>query len=697
MSAESLAVRATDLSPDELAAYLDGLTPEEQEALLYDWSFWARPNQLPPDGEKWRTWLLLAGRGFGKTRAGAEWINKGARTGLYSRFHLIGPTASDTRDTMVEGPSGILEVAPPDFHPHYSPTKRRIEWPNGAVAMTFSADEPERLRGPQCMAAWADELCAWRYQEDAWMQLMLGLRLGPDPRCIITTTPKPQKVLKDIMKLQSTITVKGTTYENLDNLAPAFAEQIIVTYEGTRDGRQELLAEILDDAPGALWKRDLIEGTRVGKDDVPALERIVVSIDPSVTANKKSDDTGIIVAGLGIDGHGYLLDDLSGKFKVEEWARRSVVAYHARLADRIVAEKNQGGDMIESTLRVVDPNVSVRLVHASKAKITRAEPIAAAYERKMVHHVGSFPKLEDEMCFPAGTLVATDRGQVSIESIFPGDQVWTRQGLAPIRWAGSTGTKSLVRVVHSHGTIYSTPCHPIYEVTSQQFVNAQNVQPGDFLLVEPRWASGDPRSLGGANGGTALNLVTTNMLEDPSFIGLSGSLTMDLSRQVSTSTTLITTQGTIDPITSPWFPRQSTTKRTSRAAGTPSPLSSDRRKPRSSGRNDSRQGIVAWGVERTTYRPECVRPSAVLTVEDVIGSDKSVFDLTVADGYPHEFFANGVLVHNCEWEAGDPNSPNRLDAMVWAFTDLLIGHQARISAMMVPDTELLSPSYWRGI
>jgi phage terminase large subunit-like protein len=398
MPTESLAVRAANLSSEELAVYLNSLEPEEQEALLYDWDFWARPNQLPPDGEKWRTWLLLAGRGFGKTRAGAEWVNKSVRSGLYGRYHLIGPTASDTRDTMVEGPSGIIETSPPHFRPHYSPTKRRIEWPNGAIAITFSADEPERLRGPQCEAAWADELCAWRYQEEAWMQLMLGMRLGKDPRVIVTTTPKPQKILKDLLARDSTVTVKGTTYENLDNLAPAFAEQIIVTYEGTRDGRQELLAEILDDAPGALWKRDLIEETRIGRDDAPEMQRIVISIDPSVTATEKSDDTGIIVAGLGVNGHGYLLDDLSGRFKVEEWARRAVVAYHSRLADRVVAEKNQGGDMIESTLLVVDPNVAVRLVHASKAKITRAEPIAAAYERLMIHHVGSFPKLEDEMC-----------------------------------------------------------------------------------------------------------------------------------------------------------------------------------------------------------------------------------------------------------------------------------------------------------
>ena len=355
------------------------------------WRQIARPSQVAPDGD-WRTWLILAGRGWGKTRTGGEWVHEQVEKGC-RRIALVGPTAADVRDVMIEGESGILATGA--NRPHYEPSKRRLTWPNGAQAFAYSADEPERLRGPQHDAAWADELAAWRYPE-AWDQLMFGLRLGEDPRCVVTTTPKPTKQVKELAKADTTHLTRGTTYENLENLAPAFAEQIIRKYEGTRIGRQELNAEILEDIEGALWTRAMLDDHRT--ESAPEMTRVVVAVDPAVTANEDSDETGIVVAGLGTDGHGYILDDLSSLLTPDGWARRAVAAYRSHEADRIVGEVNNGGDLVEVNIRTVDRNVSYRAVRASRGKRSRAEPVAALYEQGRVHHVGDYPKLEDQMC-----------------------------------------------------------------------------------------------------------------------------------------------------------------------------------------------------------------------------------------------------------------------------------------------------------
>lgn len=348
-----------------------------------------------PSGN-WRTWLLLAGRGFGKTRTGAEWIRQQVESGTYGRIALVSPTAADARDVLVEGESGILAISPPWFKPIYEPSKRRLTWPNGAIATTYSADEPDRLRGPQHDGAWADELCAWRHADDAWNMLMLGLRLGKDPRVAVTTTPKPTKLIKELMVAPTTYITRGSTYDNAANLAPAFIQQIVSKYEGTRLGRQELYAEILDDVPGALWTSSMIENLRVKQ--APELVRIVVAIDPAVSADEGSNETGIIAAGRGVDGRGYVLKDLSCILSPDGWARRAVNAYHDLKADRIIAEVNNGGDLVEATIRTVDRRVAYRKVHASRGKRTRAEPIAAMYEQGKIHHVGVFPELENQMC-----------------------------------------------------------------------------------------------------------------------------------------------------------------------------------------------------------------------------------------------------------------------------------------------------------
>ena len=385
------------LPTPERAKLFATLSDDEVELLAQDWEIWARPEQRPPPGD-WRTWLLLAGRGFGKTRSGAEYVRSQVIQHGRRRIALVAPTAADARDVMVEGESGLLAVGLEHERPRYEPSKRRLTWPNGAIATTYSADEPERLRGPQHDFAWCDELGSWRYPE-AWDMLMFGLRLGDDPRVIVTTTPKPNKIVRELVADPTTVVTRGSTYDNRRNLPPQFLQQIIKKYEGTRLGRQEINAEILDDVPGALWNRKLIEEIRWPRHKVvPDLIRVVVAIDPAATSGEDADETGIIVAGTDDEGHGFVLNDSSGHYSPIEWAKIVIQLYRQHKADRVVAEVNNGGEMVEATLRMVDPNVPYTAVHASRGKVVRAEPVAALYEQERVHHVGAFPMLEDQMC-----------------------------------------------------------------------------------------------------------------------------------------------------------------------------------------------------------------------------------------------------------------------------------------------------------
>lgn len=369
--------------------------------LEYDWRFWGRPSQLePPAG--WTTWLILAGRSFGKTRAGAEWVRSQMcgktplAPGRVSHMALIGETAADIRKVMIEGgESGLLVVHPKDFRPTYAPTQRSVTWPNGAIATLYNATEPDQLRGPQHGAAWCDELAKWRYARETWDNLQFGLRLGTDPRQVVTTTPKPIALLKEILAAPNTVVTRGSTYENRANLPVKYFANIVAKYEGTRLGRQELDAELLDEAEGALWSRDMIEAARIA--EAPEMKRIVVAIDPAVTSNEQSDETGIVVAGRGVDDRGYVLADYSGRFTPDGWASRAVRAYREHKADRIVGEANNGGDMVEHVIRTCDPQVSFKKVWASHGKQARAEPVAALYEQGRVSHVGGFADLEDQL------------------------------------------------------------------------------------------------------------------------------------------------------------------------------------------------------------------------------------------------------------------------------------------------------------
>ena len=381
----------------QIATQGQTLTDKELVALHYDWyGMHARDKQKPPGGD-WLTWMVLAGRGWGKSKTAAEWIRHRVETGKAMRIALVAPTSADNRDVQVEGESGLLRVSPPWFRPTYESSKRRVTWPNGAIATLYSAEEPDRLNGPQSDCAWCDELGIWRYARETWDMLQLGLRLG-ESRQIVTTTPKVQNVslIKRIMGYSSTVTVTGSTYENMENLSAAFKQMVLSTYEGTRLGQQELYAKILEDVPGALWTRDIIEAHRVK--DHPRLVRIVVAIDPATTSTEESCETGIIVAGRGDDGHGYVLGDLTRRDTPRGWAGVAIGAYEANNADRIVAEVNNGGDMVEAVIRSVDSSVAYKKVNASRGKRARAEPISALYEQGRIHHVGMFDDLEDQLC-----------------------------------------------------------------------------------------------------------------------------------------------------------------------------------------------------------------------------------------------------------------------------------------------------------
>lgn len=377
-------------------AVLAGLTPAQINALLYDWrGFNARPDQIAPAGD-WDVWMVLAGRGWGKTRTGAEWVREEVDAGRAKRIALIAETAADGRDVLVEGESGLLAVYPEAERPVYEPSKRRVTWANGATATLFNATEPDQLRGPQFDLAWCDELAKWRHARKTWDMLQFGLRLGDHPRVLVTTTPRPIELVKSIIAGQEgrvTVT-RGKTMDNAANLARAFLEKITKSYAGTRLGRQELNAEILGDLPGALWTMATLDTYRLP--DAPECGRIVVAVDPAVTNTEDSDEHGIIVAGIAGE-RGVVLEDASLKGTPMQWARRAISLYRSYGADGIVVEVNQGGDMVAQTLRSVDDRVNIIEVRASRGKHVRAAPIASLYEQGRVAHVGSFPELESQM------------------------------------------------------------------------------------------------------------------------------------------------------------------------------------------------------------------------------------------------------------------------------------------------------------
>ena len=378
---------------------LNTLEPIEREELAWHWRLWARVDQLPPPGD-WRLWLVMAGRGFGKTRAGAEWVRAVAEADSQARIALVAASLGEARAVMIEGESGILAVCPPTRAPNYEPSLRRLTWPNGAQATLYSAQEPEALRGPQHSHAWCDEVAKWDSANGramaAWDNLAMGLRLGEHPRVLATTTPRAVPLLRRLLDEEAVAITRGASEANRANLPARFLRDVRKTYGSSLLARQELDGELIEDIPGALWTRGLLESCRDDGSPSPAA-RVVVGVDPPASA--EGDACGVIVCALGADGVGRVLADASvEKASPERWARAVAQAAEAWQADRVIAEANQGGAMVESVLRAADLSLPVRLVHASRGKAARAEPVAALYEAGRVRHMGCFPQLEDELC-----------------------------------------------------------------------------------------------------------------------------------------------------------------------------------------------------------------------------------------------------------------------------------------------------------
>jgi phage terminase large subunit-like protein len=394
-------------SSNELEGFVESLDRSEAEQLLRHWPLRCRAPQTPPESwgnpKSWTVWLVMGGRGAGKTRTGAEWVQGivGAEPGFAEpgagRIALVGETFAAVRDVMIEGPAGILSLAWGSDRPTWSPALRRLAWPNGALAHAFSSEDPDGLRGPQFDAAWCDELAKWRYPTETWDMLQFGLRLGPAPREIVTTTPRPLPLLKKLLADPRVVVSRSRTMENAAHLAPSFLDTIVGRYEGTRLGRQELDGEMIEEREDALWSRDRIEGCRA--DAAPPLVRIVVAVDPPASSGARADACGIVVAGVDTAGLGYVLADASlDAARPTDWAEKAIAAYRRWSADALVAEANQGGEMVRAVLAQVDPTVPVTTVHATRGKYLRAEPVAVLYEQGRVRHVGAFPELEDELC-----------------------------------------------------------------------------------------------------------------------------------------------------------------------------------------------------------------------------------------------------------------------------------------------------------
>lgn len=397
-----------EIEKDVELGFLEFLDPAEKAVLRYSWRFWARPNQLVDmEDSSWTTWLALCGRGWGKTRMLSEWIRERVEAEGDIRIALIGPTAASTRDVIVRGKSGLVSCCPPWMKAEYSPSNSRVTWSNGAIAQLFSAEEPERLRGPEFNYIACDELCAWKNAELTWNMAQMCLRLGTKPRTIIATTPKPTPLLKRILGEKTTRRVGGSTYENKDNLAGTFINTIIQQYEGTDLGRQELHAELLLENKNALWSRDVLAGCRQPNEQrlgIEDLVQVVVAVDPPASSSETSDECGIVVCGMTADRKGVVLADLSDRMTPKRWAQVALKAAKDYSADRIVAERNNGGEMVRHTIRsfreggLDGSKVPVKTVFASRGKWTRAEPVAALFQQRRVIMNGIFPKLEDQLC-----------------------------------------------------------------------------------------------------------------------------------------------------------------------------------------------------------------------------------------------------------------------------------------------------------
>ena len=740
--------------PEERAEFLSGLSPEEALALKHDWRFWARSSQLPPTGDGWDVWAIVAGRGFGKTRPAAEYLVSEAEKHPGWRICVIGQNPKEYRGVMVEGESGLVACSPPWFPADYQPSKSRVVWPNGSMAELFSAETPDALRGPQFHLAWPDEFAKYRQPQAVWDMLMLSLRLGAHPKCILTTTPLPIPVLRRILADARTVVTGGSTFENAANLAPTFLQQIRRQYEGTRLGRQELFAEILEDTPGALWTLDRLERNRVTAEQVPELTRIVIAVDPSGTADPETGaEAGIVAAGLGVDGHGYVLHDWSGHYTPGQWGALACRQFVGLRADRIIGERNYGGQMVAHTIKMAAKDLGVTVaykdVNASRGKQLRAEPVAALDEQGRVHLVGVWPDLEDQLvtwvpgmkspdrldaCLVGSTLVTTRRGQVPIADVTTADDVWTRAGYQRVLWAGRTHTAApTVTVTFSDGrTLRGTADHPAW--TEQRgFIPLDTLVCGDRMIT-----CSQSRKLWCLKGFVTLASQAARISQRPAGVGSMTSIGRSGGRYMARFrrgiTSIIATAIPTTTIRRTWnfSHRKSTAPVTLRnfvinaVNGLPrfalSPWPGIALQPAGPGivntgnshgwgdaqersrahiagdppRNftrHARESTIALAVAAAPWQTRNVdtssgfrAPSAapssgrtstsigprrapVFVVRSYVSAAAPVYNLTVAN--QPEFFANGVLVHNC----------------VWAMTELMVKQPGEFRVLNLGDGE----------
>jgi len=656
---------------------------ERVKFLNKDWLFWARDTQLPPEGwghDGCFCWNIRAGRGFGKTRTGAETFIYAIKECGYQHPNLAGATSEDVRDLMIEGESGILACAPEDFYPEFVPTLKKLIWPNGVVTHIYYGTEPDKARGPQSDFIWADEIAKWQYPEETWDNLLMGLRLGTDPRCIITSTPRPTKFLMEIEKRKdpkgrpTCIVTRGNTYENSENLSTIFVSTIIAKYDGTRLGRQELEGEFLDDNPDALWRRKDIDDYRVS--DCPPLSQIVVAVDPAAKSEKTSDDTGIVVVGKGHDGHGYVLEDVTMHGTPAEWARAAITAYHKHKANWIVAETNQGGEMVEYTIQSIDKDspIPYKAVHATRGKEIRAEPISALYQQGRIHHFGAFKELEDEMCLTGDTLVKTELGDMRLDQVYPGLKVFTRGGLKPVIWSGKTGSmKTVYEIITKHNRhLLATDGHLIY-VEGSGYTKVSELSIGDVLST---WKSMEKESNTTEDIMLSIEKDTTKTSTPDYFTELCGKKPTGKSQKAHRSTILTKTGSTSNSIISKLAQCLNTTLDILQGDFKHGILKNIVNTQIKCGKTENQSRSSALSAEQNLNLQVCEQCTVQFPAEkDIIISLKKsetqqdVYNIKVAD-IP-EYYANDILVHNCEWMPNSGmKSPNRIDALVWGFTAL---------------------------
>ena len=652
-----------------LAAVRARHTPKPPARAPYAW-------QAPPM-QPWDVWVLLGGRGTGKTEAGARYVDAHAAGpacldgATPHRIAIVAPSHDDAVDTCVRGETGLLSINRRIRFRPGAALWADLTWPNGAEGMlfgTFAPEDVERFRGPQHCLIWGDEFAAWRKLDEVWPMIEYGLRLGSHPHTVLTTTPKRRGLLKQLLGLPTTVTTSGRTADAY-GLPEARRAALYARYGGTSMGRQELDAEMIEDTVGALWRRGMIEMTRA--ESAPELARIVVAIDPSATSSESADEAGIIVVGL-VRDHGYVLEDVSLRGSPATWGREAVAAYHRWGADRIIAETNNGGEMVEYVIRSIDPDVAYTSVTASRGKLTRAEPISALYEQGRVHHVGTFPLLEDQMCLAGGTRIDTARGWLPIEQVEAGDEVWTRQGWKPVTWAGPTGYVQTMTIRAGNRVIRCTPSHPVF-VERRGFVPAGEVQTNDIILA----CHVRPSALASSSAASATTATTTATTSPAALAGVGSSIgtfgqrLMATFRQALTFTTWTTIAATTPSTTSMPSAGAPTSALTESGAHG---HKAEKSKLLGLGRNGQPVSLArssAAGVATRSDPRECERRTAHAVVGSVTtpsGPPEFVYNLTVADA--PEFYAEGLLVHNCSWAPGE-KSPDRMDALVWGLTHLL--------------------------